>query len=373
MNKNTRINLLGVGCFWILLLTACSQPTPAPTLPVTIPPTETSPVTPTVVPSSTGTPEPTAIPHAAKPSDVIPERISWMKDQDSSKTAGEHHPGGGDDFINNLYERPFSANTQERYFPDIDIQETSLSYDNDWFYVAINLYSPDPQTNTLDGRYGVEVDFDLDGRGDILITAEKPGAEWSTDNVQVFVDTNKNVGDNTPVKSDPPQTGDGYETIIFDKGMGPDTDAAWVRMSSANTNVVWIAFKKNLVINNQQFMWGGWAERSVKNPAWMDYNDHFTFVEAGSPLPASTNYYPLKALAELDNTCRWTVGFKGVGNEPGICYIQPTPTNTPLPLTTTPQGTGTLQITPTAGTPAPVEPTAGVTPSEIPPSATPGG
>jgi hypothetical protein len=85
-----------------------------------------------------------------------------------------------------------------------------------------------------------------------------------------------------------------------------------------------------------QLMWGAWAERMVKNPGWLDYNDHFTFDEAGSPLPGLTKYYPMKALAELDNTCRWTVGFQGTGLEPGICYIPPTITNTPVPPTEKP-------------------------------------
>jgi hypothetical protein len=44
----------------------------------------------------------------------------------------------------------------------------------------------------------------------------------------------------------------------------------------------------------------------------------------------------MKALAELDNTCRWTVGFQGTGLEPGICYIPPTITNTPVPPTEKP-------------------------------------
>jgi hypothetical protein len=375
MNRNTRFNLLGVGCFFVLTLAACNPAatiTPEPTLPVAAKPTVTlQPPTGTSAPVQTIAA--TAIPHSSKPADTIPARISWMKDQDSSKTAPQHQPGGGDDFMSNLYERPFSANAQDKYYPDIDIQETSLSADTDWIYVAINLKSTDPQSNTLDGQYGVEIDFNMDGRGDLLVTADKPGAEWSTDRVQAYIDNNKNVGNNTPIKSDPPQSGDGYETLVFDKGSGQDADAAWARVSPSNANVVLIAFKKTLYNNNMQFLWGAWAERLIKNPGWMDYNDHFTFVEAGSPLASVTQYYPMKALAELDNTCRWTVGFQGVGNEPGICYIPPTPTFTPLPPTETPNVTGTIQVVPTSNTTPSIVPATVVPPTEVPPTATTAG
>jgi hypothetical protein len=353
MNKNSRARLLGISCILITTL-ACNLPfkivsnTPEPAKPDASQPTANNPTAsvqqqPTGTPAPSETPQPptatftsTPIAHLTKPADVPPGRISWMWDRDSSASASQHQPGGGDDFSNNLYERPFSANTQERYYPDIDIQGASLSLDTTWIYVAITLKSPDPQSNSLDGQYGVEIDLNLDGRGDVLVTAEKPGTDWSTDRVKAYKDTNMDVGNKIPLKSDPPQMGDGYETIVFDQGLGADPDIAWARLSTSNANVVWIAFKKTLINNDGQFMWGAWAERMVKNPGWMDYNDHFTFEEAGSPLPGLTKYYPMKALAELDNTCRWTVGFQGTGKEPGICYIPPPPTHTPVPPTAIP-------------------------------------
>jgi hypothetical protein len=299
---------------------------------------------PTASPAPTETPIPptatftaTPIQHISRPADAPPARISWMKDRDSSISAAQHQPGGGDDFSKNQYERPFSPNTQETYYPDIDIYESSLSHDATWVYVAINLKDTDPQSGTLDGMYAVEIDLNQDGRGDVLVTAEKPGIDWSTDRVKIFKDTNNNVGNNKPLLSDPPQTGDGYETLVFDQGIGADSDAAWARVSTANNNVVWIAFKKTEINNDMQFLWGAWAERMVKNPAWLDYNDHFTFDEAGSPLPGLTQYYPMKALAELDNTCRWSVGFQATGSEPGICYVPPPPTSTPVPPTARPR------------------------------------
>jgi hypothetical protein len=43
-----------------------------------------------------------------------------------------------------------------------------------------------------------------------------PGQRLTTDGVRAYQDTNNDVGGPTPVKADPPpQTGDGYETLVF--------------------------------------------------------------------------------------------------------------------------------------------------------------
>ena len=78
-------------------------------------------------------------------------------------------------------------------------------------------------------------------------------------------------------------------------------------------------------------MWGAWAQMGGLHPELFDYNDHFTLAQAGDPFPGNANY-PIKALAELDNTCRWAVGFTPNGSEPGLCQHAPTPT--PYPTAT---------------------------------------
>lgn len=354
MNSKIMIRIFGIPCILILLL-ACNLPFKiVPNTPEIIETSEDTPVsniqTNTIEPVAMDTPSPTLTPppptetltatpiqHQVYPADVIPGKVSWMWDRDSSISAAQNQPGGGDDFSKNLFERPFSPNTQDRYYPDIDIQGAELSHDSIWIYTAIILKGTEPESGSMDGMYGIEIDLNQDGRGDVLITAEQPGVDWSTDRVKAYKDNNINVGNNKPVLSDPPQTGDGYETMVFDQGIGLDPDTAWAKLNPSNPSVVWIAFKKELINSDMQFMWGAWAERMVKNAAWLDYNDHFTFEEAGSPLPGLTKYYPMKALAEVDNTCRWTVGFQGTGDEPGICYIPPPPTSTPVPPTERPR------------------------------------
>ena len=285
----------------------------------------------TPTPEPTETPLPTAtIEHKTIPGEPPSGTHSAMTDADSSGTAGEQRARAGEFFTMNLYERPFNANTMDAYYPDLDIQKAVLNRSGDWTYVVITLKGPSPE-GTMRGFYGLEVDLDLDGRGDVLIMGGQPGDAWSTDNVRVWQDSNNDVGDNVILSSDPPQAGDGYDKLIFDAGIGADADMAWVRRSPSNANAVDIAFKASAINNDVEYIWGAWTDLGVMNAAWFDYNDHFTHAEAGSPLKEVAQNYPLKALFEVDNTCRWTVGFAPKGDEPGICAVPATPTPTLLP------------------------------------------
>ena len=54
-----------------------------------------------------------------------------------------------------------------------------------------------------------------------------------------------------------------------------------------------------------------------------DYNDTMGPSEAGSPIKGDGNY-PLKALYNLDNTCRFPYGFKQMGaSVRGMCITLP--------------------------------------------------
>jgi hypothetical protein len=203
------------------------------------------------------------------------------------------------------------------YYSEIDIQHMELAEDTEWVYATITLKGPDKDGH-FTGVYGLEIDVDLDGRGDFLILATNPLAgDWSTDGAQVWTDTNNDVGNHTVVESDPPQTGDGYDKLLFDRGLGGDPDTAWSRVSPDNPNSIQIAVKKSL-FNDTAYLWGVWAGKSL-DPAWFDLVDHFTFAEAGSPIVDYEVYYPLKALSEVDNTCRLPAGFQPLGSEPGLC------------------------------------------------------
>ncbi len=311
-------DMMGTAVAGTLQAAAANTPEP-PAEPTTEPPTETATATLTLTPT---------IVHLTQPGEP-PTRESWMFDSDSSTTAAERRASRGEYYQINFLERPFNANSMDTYFPDLDIKEASLARGGGWVYVTIKLVGQ-RSGGGLQGTYGAELDLDMDGRGDWLILATAPGGAWSTERVKVYQDANHDVGDGSPNQSDPPQNGDGYETLVFDQGLGSDPDAAWARVAPGDASSAQIAFKNSLISSDGEFLWGAWADQGLVNPGWFDYIDHFSHDEAGSSI-SGLPQYPLKAVAELDNTCRWTVGFTADGDEPGVCPIPATATPTMTP------------------------------------------
>jgi len=223
------------------------------------------------------------------------------------------------------------------YLDYLDITRGELSVVAPWIYITIYLEGTPPTGSSA--SYGVEIDLDVDGRGDWLIIGVVPySTDWTTNDMRAYADRAGDVGGLTPVISDAPNPGlNGYDDLVFDAGNGPDPDAAWIRRDPTDPNHVQLAFKHSLIASDAYFLWGVWSDEGVTQPGWFDYNDHFTLIEAGSPAIESSEY-PIKALAALDNTCRWGYGFVPTGSEPGACYVPPTPTPTLTPtLTPTPE------------------------------------
>ncbi len=252
---------------------------------------------------------------------------------DTARQGAPNEPPGGDQYQNNLYERPFNAFTQDVFFPDLDIRSATLGLASPWMYVTIYLYGLRPETGALAGRYGIEIDLNLDGRGDWLILADSPlSQDWSVVGVRAWNDTNQNVGQNIACYADPPQTVDSYDRLYFDQGIGDDPDAAWARYVEGMPPAVQIAFKHSMINSDTRFMWNVWSDQGLDQPQWFDYHDHFTYAEAGAPFSSMQEYYPIKAIAELDNTCRYVYGFSPDGSEPCLCAGNvKTPTPTPVP------------------------------------------
>ena len=251
---------------------------------------------------------------------------SFMTDRSTASLASERR-ANADNFEWNLLERPFTANDMD-YKDYLDITRGELSLNGPFVYATIYLEGSAP----ADAKpwYGVEVDTDLDGHGDWLVMGLLPSdSEWTTDGVRACRDANGDVGGPTPMRADSPNSArDGYEDCVFENGYGIGPDEAWIRRDPGNSNRVQIAFMFSLIGSDGEFLWGAWADEGVKEPGWFDYHDHFTLPEAGSPASNSSEY-PLKALALVDNTCRWGYGFQPTGSEPGACYVPPTATPVP--------------------------------------------
>jgi hypothetical protein len=288
-------------------------------------------------------PTPT-VAHQIQPSNPASVK-SFMVDRSSAALASERR-ANADNFDINLLERPFTTQVMD-YQEYLDITRAELSLGPPWLYVTIFLEGPPPAGS--EAAEGVEVDLDIDGHGDWLILADAPpDSEWTTDGVLACRDANGDVGGPTAMIPDGPHDDrDGYEDCVFDSGYGIGPDEAWIRRDPGHADRIQIAFLFSLIGNDGKFTWGAWSDESIKDPAWFDYNDHFTSIEAGSPASESSQY-PVKAMASMDNTCRWAYGFVPTGSEPGVCYIPPTPTPlpTPTPSPTTPP-TDTSPPTPT--------------------------
>ena len=276
----------------------------------------TSLILPTSTPQPTGTPtlKPAAehIQIPGKPKERID---TYLIDFNSIDYAADGFTYG-DNIKGNVLERPFTAKEME-YRGEIDIIRVNLKVSETWVYVSIYLAKDLPNIGGM--KYGMELDLDENGRGDYLIQSNLPLSEnWSVDGVQVYTDSDGDVGGKSPMLMDAldPEL-NGYEVLVFDSGDGDDPDLVWVRRNPDQTNSLQFAFKYNLT-GPTGFMWSVWADEGLRAPNYFDYSDRFTNESAGSPYPESP-LYPIKGLALVDSTCRSYYGFTPSGKEPGLC------------------------------------------------------
>ena len=307
----------------IAAVLACSFPSateiPATDLPATeLPSTEVV----SVVDTATSSP-PTEIPiqHQIIPVSLPEFRSSHAGDYDSSVTAKDKKSNGGDRFTFERFERPFNANTMDVYYPELDIVDTFVYQDTTWIYGTIKVVDRSA-VSASPYRFAMQLDIEVDGKGDWLILGlNPPSTDWTTNGVQVYFDTNSDVGDLTAMLTDAQSKSDGFETLVFDQGKGDDTDAAWIRVSPNDANTVEIAVKRALLGNPFLYLIDMWAGHGTLDPALFDYSDHFTHEQAGASDPELPIFYPIKSVYELDNSCRMAVGFQPTGSEPGLCQV----------------------------------------------------
>lgn len=277
-------------------------------------------------PTEPPTPTPT-LAHSSFPTN--PGASVWLAEASSQAYAAEGR-SIADAFNILQFERPFTSQEME-YQGYLDITRAELSVSSPFVYVTIFLEDIPPAA--VNAHYGIEVDADQDGRGDWLVYGLVPaGSDWTVMGVRVYQDSNNDVGGPVPLEADGALTSlDGYDQLLFDQGYETsDPDMAWIRRDPSHNDRVQLAFKYSVIGSAGTFLWGVWADAGPVEPAWFDYNDHYTPAQAGSPLSNSPNY-PLNELASVDNTCRWSYGFSPVGDEPGICTVPATPTPSPTP------------------------------------------
>lgn len=309
--KSTKLRVTLLMSAMIIFVLACGLPA-----------TEATEVSATETTIEAGSTPPAEIPvqHEVIPVSLPADRSSHAGDFDSSTTAAQKASAGGDRFTFGRFERPFNANTMDIYFPEIDIVDTLVFQDETWIYGKIVVKGN--ESKTLSGKYALELDTDLDGKGDWLVIASAPSStEWKTDGVQVHQDGNKGVGDASAMYTDENISGDGFETVVFDQGTGADPDSAWVRVSPEDPNTVEISVKRSVLGNPEKYLINMWAGNALVDPALFDINDHYTHEQAGAADPGLEIFYPIKEVSEIDNSCRMAVGFQPTGQEPGLCEV----------------------------------------------------
>ncbi|MBI3739596.1 MAG: hypothetical protein HY258_11165 [Chloroflexi bacterium] len=261
------------------------------------------------------------------------EQIASGHDNEESAIASQKAVREGENYDKNRFERPFTA-PDMNYVPDVDIKEFSMTKDANFYYVKIILAGVNPQTNTASGHYGTEIDFNLDGRSDLLIVTKSAlSTDWSRDGVAVYIDSNGDVGGLRATHADPNYTGNGFDTIIFDSGQGDQPDLAWARqITGPGKAIVEIAIKATALQNNKDFLFDVIASTSPIEPGQFYYSDSMSQAAAGSPVRGE--FYPVKGLSAFDNTCRIPVGFVAAGTEPLGCLVtgpEQIPPPTPIP------------------------------------------
>jgi hypothetical protein len=327
ITPRSRVTLFMVALFIGIL--ACGLPSNSPT---EEPETATAAPggQPDVAPTEAAV-EPPSIQHTTIPVNLPENQSGLAGDFDSSKVLETGSLIGGDRFTFGRFERPFNANTMDVYFSEIDITNTQVFQDDLWIYGRITLRDLGASSSQT-ARYAVELDTNVNGKAEWLIVADKPNStDWTVSGVRVYQDANQDVGGEFPMLTDDPAVdGDGFETLFFDQGEGNNPDTAWVRISPADANVVEFAINRAALSNPTQYLINMWAGRDI-DPSKFDLNDAYTHEQAGAADEGLEFYYPIKAVAEIDNSCRMAVGFQPNGSEPGICPVPQKEGGDPVP------------------------------------------
>ena len=101
--------------------------------------------------------------HQMTPNELPELQSGAVGDQDSSISAEEKRAPSGDRFTFSRFERPFNADTMDTYYSFLDIQGALFYEDDAWLYSVI-VMKTDEANQAMNGKYGFEIDVDVDGR-----------------------------------------------------------------------------------------------------------------------------------------------------------------------------------------------------------------
>lgn len=286
-----------------------------------------------------------------------------------------------DRWQDNRYERPFNAVEQNTYYPDLDILFSALGESENWVFARIVLAGFEPSTQTLTGSYAIEIDTDEDQRGDFLIV-DTPGSQssrvWNSAGLQIWQDSNNDVGNQVPGRPDGPYAGNGYDELLSG-GSSLSKTGYFARVGQENSRAyIEFAIDRKIIGTPDSFSWWTWADAGLRQWGQFDYHDTYDRATAGTVYKDNPDF-PAKAIARVDNTCADTFNGKSPQvdthfclSDPSITYVPPSePCEDPVlvgasivcnpPAMETPTVTPTCQTsagpisihTPTPGGPSP--------------------
>jgi len=237
-----------------------------------------------------------------------------IHDQTCAATASKKRAAGGDEYKEGRFERPFDK--EMNYLPALDINRAELFRPKDgWIYLKIHLMDEPAQAPVV---YGVELDLNIDGRGDLLIQALAPETtDWAETGIKVWWDSDGDVGGQVINRSDPVGfKGSGFESLKVDTAGEKNTGQIFTRLNERGLD---IAVSEEIIGGvNGKFTWKPYTDGVPYSPTRYDINDYYLLIEAGSAIQGEKDY-PLKELFSVDNTCRGLSGLMPSGKEQGVC------------------------------------------------------
>ena len=252
---------------------------------------------------------------------VIPDCISHPSALGGPNTLWPEPPDSPsencDVYDADLLERPFvqSPDALDKYYGWVDIDTAWYGQDADWVYAGIGIrFLKDG--NTMDAKPFFEIDFDEDGRGDVIVLHE--GGKYSDDFDDSFShakanekltareDTDNSVGGpNTNLGDGPGAQGDGYDAEVW-TGDDPDDGCAVRQVTRASGMPRFDFACRKSVIGDPGL---SYAFRATVNRGSNDFsnfslNDTYSDDQYGSPYSANPTYNSSNSY-EMDNTL-WT-------------------------------------------------------------------
>jgi hypothetical protein len=205
---------------------------------------------------------------------------------------------GCDSWTSNLLERPFNKDGKN-YIPELDLTDVQMGMDEYWFYWKIKRYPATSQTPP-EVSLVIELDTDLDGRGDFAMTvqpAQVAGTGWQKEAGRLLEDQNNDIGGSKPIIPDNPViTGNGYDTV--------KKADLWVRTSNLGLTMEFALPATFFESDKINFGWWAWAlTTSVEM-------DQFDLVDCTTP----------SELYGVDNTCMLIYGDRPKNEMVNQCF-----------------------------------------------------